>query len=73
MSEMKFDFDVNSINLDTATTDGFVQLETGWYKMALVEIGEPVVVYGTAYDEKVNDPSNKTVDEDYYYREFYGE
>lgn len=43
MSEMKFDFDVNSINLDTATTDGFVQLETGWYKMALVEIGEPVV------------------------------
>ena len=38
-----------------------------------VEIGEPVVVYGTAYDEKVNDPSNKTVDEDYYYREFYGE
>ena len=38
-----------------------------------VEVGEAVVIYGTEYDEKVNDPSIKTVDEEYYYREFYGE
>ena len=38
-----------------------------------VEVGEPVVVYGSEYDSTVNEVGNNTVDEDYYYRVFYGE
>ena len=38
-----------------------------------VDVGEAVVVYGSEYDSTVNEIGNNTVDEDYYYRVFYGE
>lgn len=38
-----------------------------------VEVGEAVVIYGSDYDEAVNDRNVKTVNEDYYYDVFYGE
>ena len=36
-----------------------------------VEVGEAVVVYGSEYDEAVNDRNVKTVDENYYYDVYY--
>ena len=42
MSNISFDFNVKDYNLESATTDGFAKLETGWYKMVLAEVGETV-------------------------------
>lgn len=40
LNELNFNFNVNEINLDSATTDGFAKLESGWYKIALAEVSE---------------------------------